>query len=229
MLGVSSLLDFLLGLISDDDAAAEFERDPQGVLRANGFDDLCGQDVYDMAPVLGDHHGVRFIGSGGGGGGGDAIHAIRYIQKSYVAKPEVHNNYYNYEYSHTIDQRIIVDGDGNTIIVDSYNTKNVGVENNGVITDSAIVGGDGTAINNSGNSDDDFNNNTVASNNNVGNDTDIHSDNVTVVDNDGVDIDSGPEPAAESSFSDSSSDSSTEYQDVEIDSYDETPIDGDDI
>ena len=42
-----SLLQFILSLLGDENARAEFNANPQQTLSENGFDNLCGEDVPD--------------------------------------------------------------------------------------------------------------------------------------------------------------------------------------
>ena len=88
-----SLLQFILQLLGDDGARAEFAASPHQVLRENGFDDLCAEDVRDARPLIVDnvqtaqsnsfdrelngggnstqvHHTPPPPSDGGGGGGG---------------------------------------------------------------------------------------------------------------------------------------------------------------
>jgi hypothetical protein len=70
MLSLSSLIDFLLGLLRDEDAQAEFARDPQGVLARHDLSGITAQDVRDVQPMLADCDGVSRSGGDGGGHGG---------------------------------------------------------------------------------------------------------------------------------------------------------------
>jgi hypothetical protein len=49
---ITALLDFLMSLLRDEEAAQEFERDPQGVLARNGLDSVSGQDIRDVTPCV---------------------------------------------------------------------------------------------------------------------------------------------------------------------------------
>ncbi len=59
MLTISSLIEFLLDLLRDKDAQAEFVADPQGMLARHGLGHLSAQDVCDIAPLVADHASVH--------------------------------------------------------------------------------------------------------------------------------------------------------------------------
>ncbi len=61
----TSLLDFILDLLSDPETAADFEEDAQGALEDAGLGDLCAADVDAILPMLAD---FAPVGIGGGGG-----------------------------------------------------------------------------------------------------------------------------------------------------------------
>ncbi|MBW9111997.1 IniB N-terminal domain-containing protein [Microbacterium ureisolvens] len=50
-----ALIEFILSLLGDPAAAAEFEEDPEGTLARNGLSDACVEDVRAVAPVIVDH------------------------------------------------------------------------------------------------------------------------------------------------------------------------------
>lgn len=112
MLSLSSLIDFLLSLLRDEDAQAEFERDPQAMLARHNLDGVTAQDIRDVQPMLADCDGVSYRGGGGdrdgggysgggrdGGGhsGGhrsysdddDPVRVIHHVQKSHHVEREV--------------------------------------------------------------------------------------------------------------------------------------------
>lgn len=141
MLSVSSLIDFLLSLLHDHEARAEFARDPDGVLARHGLDGVTAEDVRDVAPLLADCSGVRVRDDGGshhGGQHGPAAEIHRVIEHHHV--PEVvvrpvQEITYNEHYHVLNDYR------GATI--DSYNQDNDFIDNKGgEIDDSAIAGRD---------------------------------------------------------------------------------------
>jgi hypothetical protein len=58
----TSLLDFILDLLSDPEAAAEFHADAQGALEDAGLGDLCAADVDAILPMLADFAPVSTAG-----------------------------------------------------------------------------------------------------------------------------------------------------------------------
>ena len=55
----STLLDFLLSLMSDPAKVAAFNDDPEGTLAANGLGSVCTDDVDAVMPVVIDYAPVR--------------------------------------------------------------------------------------------------------------------------------------------------------------------------
>ena len=54
-----ALIEFILSLLNDPAAAAEFEEDPDGTLARNGLSDACVDDVRAVAPVIVDRPDVH--------------------------------------------------------------------------------------------------------------------------------------------------------------------------
>jgi hypothetical protein len=237
---LSSLLDFLMSLLRDEDAAQEFERDPQGVLARNGLDGVSGQDVRDVTPMLADHDGVsaRHYGSDGGGSGhasrshhsssdDDPVREIHAIKNNYVVDNGVvvnnsYNTYNDYDLTYTDDSNTIIDdrdttitGDDvhyednsttkHTIVEDSFNQDNDGVDNKGGTIDDSIVAGDD--VENSGNQDNDT---EVTDSFNEDNDT------VTVDDSYNEDNDQDNDTlVADGSFNEDNDETTVEIDDTE--------------
>src|SRR4051795_2273889 len=154
MLDVSSLIEFLLNLLRDDAAQAEFVRDPQGVLAQAGLSGFTAQDICDAQPILADrtavavHHHQPVHHH-------DPVHQIQHVINTHTVDKQVivkhdapqYNTYneYNQHYSYT-DNSIHAD----TAIVDSFNQDNDGVDNKGgVISHSNVANGDQTDVGNS--------------------------------------------------------------------------------
>lgn len=47
-----ALIEFILGLLGDPEAAAEFAKHPEGAFEAAGLGDICAADVRSVAPVV---------------------------------------------------------------------------------------------------------------------------------------------------------------------------------
>lgn len=156
MNAVSSLIEFLMDLLRDEEAQAEFARDPQAMLASRGLDGVTAQDICEAQPVLADHPAVRQVPQDGGGGGGwhprpqhdDPVREINNVVNTHTVDTKVivktespqYNTYneYNAHYSYT-DNSITAD----TVIQDSFNQDNDGVDNKGgVIRDSNVANGD---------------------------------------------------------------------------------------
>ncbi len=179
MLSVSSLIEFLLNLLRDEAAQAEFERDPQGMLARHGLDGLSAQDVRDATPMVADHKAV-YVKHGGDDQspyhGDDPVRAITHITEHYEVNNVVVDDSDEYNFTYVDDRDTIVnvddrdttaihaDGDVTikdsfnqdndvNVIEDSFNQDNDGVDNKGGTIDDSVVAGDD--IEGSLNSDDD--------------------------------------------------------------------------
>ncbi len=175
MLSISSLIEFLIDLLRDDAAQAEFARDPQAMLAKHGLENVTAQDVCDARPILADVAGVRphrqqHDNDGGGSHHhqqqhhhhhhhqkpqhDDPVREIHHVVNNHSVDREVivkHNttqntyNEYNNHFSYT-DNSITAD----TVIQDSFNQDNDGVDNKGgIINDSNVANGDQTDVGNS--------------------------------------------------------------------------------
>jgi hypothetical protein len=208
MLSVSSLIEFLMNLLRDPAAQAEFERDPQGVLARHGLDHLCGQDVRDVAPLVADQQAVYVKHGSSQPGyhsssshGDDPVREISHLTEHYeVNNVVVHDSdEYNFSYIDdrdtivTVDDRdsteINADGDVTVtdsfnqdndvnVIEDSFNEDNDGVDNKGGTIDDSVVAGED--LEDSFTSDDDTS---------VTDSYNDNSANVDASDDDGTDLD----------------------------------------
>lgn len=180
MLSVSSLIEFLMNLLRDEAAQAEFVADPDGMLARYGLEGICGQDVRDVAPMVADHTAVHVKNGGyhsSSNDDDDPVRQIKHITEHYEVKNTVMSPADEYNYTYVDDRDTIVnvddrdsteihaDGDVTiedsfnedndvNVIEDSFNQDNDGVDNKGgTIDDSAVAGDD---IEDSLNSDDDI-------------------------------------------------------------------------
>jgi hypothetical protein len=186
---ISSLIEFLMALLGDEELQADFQADPEGVLDQYGLDGTCGEDIRDAGPMVADQVGVHGSGLPRFAGGDDPVHEISVLTRHYDVTIRPTTNEYNIFYVDdrdliiTVDDRdtISIHSDGDltitdsfnedndiTVIEDSFNQDNDGVDNKGGTIDHSVVTGDD--MSSSMNSDDDT--------------TLIDSHNTTVNDND---------------------------------------------
>lgn len=171
---ISSLIEFLMALLGDEELQADFQADPEGVLDRYGLDSTCGEDIRDAGPMVADQAGVHGTGRPLFAGGDDPVAEISVLTEHYDVTIRPTTNEYNIYHVDdrdiiiTVDDRDTVsihsEGDltitdsfneDNDIIVieDSFNQDNDGVDNKGGSIDDSVVTGDD--ISSSLNSDDD--------------------------------------------------------------------------
>lgn len=91
MLAFSEIIDFLLTLMRDETARAEFEQDPQGTLARAGLENVSGQDIADARLQLADTGAVSTSADDGGGAArsasyqddADPVREINYTTQHY--------------------------------------------------------------------------------------------------------------------------------------------------
>ena len=214
---ISSLIEFLMALLGDEELADDFRADPEGVLDRYGLDSTCGEDIRDAAPMVADQVGVHAVGGHPRfAGGDDPVAEISVITRHYDVTTGPVTHEYNYYYVDdqdliiTVDDRdtINIHSEGDltitdsfnedndiTVIQDSFNQDNDGVDNKGGSIDDSVVTGDD--MSESVNSDDDAT--LTESHNATVTETDLSSDttvdgsfNGNVSDDDYVDVDVAP-------------------------------------
>lgn len=163
MLSLSSLIDFLLSLLRDEDAQAEFERDPQGMLARHNLDGVTAQDIRDVQPMLADRDGVTCSGSndrdgggysGGGRDGGDHSGAAYHsgAHRSYQNDDDPVRVIHHVQNTHHVEREVVVRNENHTtqeIEYKQYNTEFNYTDN------SVYVADGGTYIRDSYNQDND--------------------------------------------------------------------------
>lgn len=126
---LTEIIDFLVGLLSDDNARAEFEQDPQGALEQAGLAGVSGQDVRDARLQLADDGAVRATDDGSGSsypGGDDPVQEINYTTRHYAVDSDLAVDRDGYDVSF-VDQSttVVTIDDRDTILVnDAFNTDN---------------------------------------------------------------------------------------------------------
>lgn len=236
MLAVSSLIDFLMNLLRDEAAQAEFERDPQGVLARAGLDDLCGQDVRDAMPILADHHavhaksGAHYTGSSHHGDD-DPVRQIVHIKEHYEVNQAVvvnESNAYNYTYIDDRDTIVAIDdrdtttitADGDVTIDGSFNQDtdvSVTQIEDSFNQDNDGVDNKGGVIDDSVVAGDDINDSLNKTDNSTNVDDSFNTDNSTDVDG-SFNTDNSTDVDADDSFNTDSSTTQTVIDDLEDDS-----------
>lgn len=171
---ISSLIEFLMALLGDEELQADFRADPEGVLDRYGLDSTCGEDIRDAGPMVADEIGVHGTGRPLFAGGDDPVAEISVLTEHYDVTIRPTTNHYDIYYVDDRDIVIMVDdrdtvsihsegdltitdsfNEDNDIVViqDSFNQDNDGVDNKGGSIDDSVIGGDD--IDSSLNSDDD--------------------------------------------------------------------------
>jgi hypothetical protein len=171
---ISSLIEFLMALLGDEELQADFRADPEGVLDRYGLDSTCGEDIRDAGPMVADEIGVHGTGRPLFAGGDDPVAEISVLTQHYDVTIRPTTNSYDIYYVDDRDIVILVDdrdtvsihsegdltitdsfNEDNDIVViqDSFNQDNDGVDNKGGSIDDSVVAGDD--IESSLNTDDD--------------------------------------------------------------------------
>lgn len=165
MLTVSSLIEFLVNLLRDPAAQAEFDRDPHGMLAQHGLGSLSAQDVQDVLPMVADHESVHVKdgghhSSGNHGGhhveyhGDDPVRAISQITQHYEVKNVVVNDSHDYNLTYVDDRRYMDDHSTKTY-VDDRDSTSIHADGDVHIKDSFNQDNDTTVVKDSFNQDND--------------------------------------------------------------------------
>ncbi|HVE26758.1 MAG TPA: IniB N-terminal domain-containing protein, partial [Sporichthya sp.] len=171
-----SLLEWIMGLLRDSDARANFSRDPAAALTAAGFTTSCGQEVEAARLALADNPCIQQVAgvslpndstdttdNGQVGGvslppGTDAADQITFIINNYTITTDG-------------DRNATVTGDDNTVTTGDNNTVVSGDDNTVVSGDGNAVGDNNNVINGDGNNQNvgDQNQNSGTINNGIAN------------------------------------------------------------
>jgi hypothetical protein len=222
VLSLSSLIEFLLDMLRDPATQNDFARDPNATLAARGLSGVTAQDIQDVQPMLADHTGVSASLGGAhavrspdvehayaGGAHGvhssyhpavhaDPVPAIQHITNEYeVDRSTVVRNvtqeYKQYAtYKTYLTDNSIHAENGGTVIQDSFNQDNDGIDLKGANVDSSVLAGHDangsgnttTTTTTEGSNNDDHSTAVTGSHNssadqdyaNVGNDSSSHHD-----------------------------------------------------
>lgn len=156
MSNTTSLLDWILDLLRDPDARAEFAADPQAYADRNGFENLSANDVYDTLCLIGDNQSAGYDHRGGGGehypppahprhGGEDATSYLNnYITNNYTSIDDRDTNI-----DSSVHQNIDTDGGDFEQTIDNDPVVASGdgaVAAGGDIRDSTLTTGEGNVV-----------------------------------------------------------------------------------
>ena len=92
MVAFADIIDFLLTLLTDEEAAAEFDKDPNGALRDAGLEGVSAADIRDARLQLADSGAISATDDGRGSSypdGDDPVREIGYTTQHYVADENV--------------------------------------------------------------------------------------------------------------------------------------------
>jgi hypothetical protein len=166
VLALSDLIRFLMDLMTDPVAAAEFADDPDAALAERGLQGVTAQDVRDARLELCDAGGASPTGDAYPPSGDDPVREINHTTANYSAAPNAQAVVAQAAAPVSIDDRDTFvfqndfSDDDTTIVNDSFNSDS-SVDNS---TDVKVVENDVTAINDSFNSVDNSTDNSVVEN-----------------------------------------------------------------
>src|ERR1700761_2450814 len=153
MSSVTSLLDFILNLLKDPQAQAEFKANPQAVLADNGLTGVCAADIHDTLPLVTDNRAVEQTSSHTSApsaapapGESDTHAAVRYL--SYITNTYSYTDDHNTAIDESVHQNIWAAGD----VTQTFDNNNVvssghgSVAAGGDISGSTVTTGNGDAV-----------------------------------------------------------------------------------
>ena len=153
MSSVTSLLDFILNLLKDPQAQAEFKANPQAVLADNGLTGVCAADIHDTLPLVTDNRAVEQTSSHTSApsaapapGESDTHAAVRYL--SYITNTYTYTDDHSTAIDESVHQNIWAAGD----VTQTFDNNNVvssgdgSVAAGGDISGSTVTTGNGDAV-----------------------------------------------------------------------------------
>jgi hypothetical protein len=143
MTSVTSLLDFILNLLKDPQAQAEFKTNPQAVLAANGLTGVCAADIHETLPLVTDHRAVELTSSSHtaapsatpAAGEGDTHAAVRYL--SYITNTYTYTDDHSTAIDESVHQNIWAAGD----VTQTFDNSNVVSAGQGSVAAGGSIAG----------------------------------------------------------------------------------------
>jgi len=145
MQSVSTLIEFLMHLLRDEKAREKFEHDPQAVLAAHGLNNVSAQDVRDARLIMTDDGAVHHKHHGRShhhhASDDDPVREIRHTTAQYEASEHEGHHHNTVGDVNQYFTFVNVD-DRDTVIRDSFNTDNHGIDNTGGKISESVLAGD---------------------------------------------------------------------------------------
>lgn len=158
MTTTTTLLDWILSLLRDPEARADFQSDPQGYAADNGFTNLTASDVHDALYLIADNQSAGYDHRHGGDSqvhypppkhpdhndGDGASYLNNYVTNNYTTIEDHSTNIDN-----SVHQNIDTDGGDFNQVIDNDPVVASGdgaVAAGGDIDDSEITTGDGNVV-----------------------------------------------------------------------------------
>jgi Rieske Fe-S protein len=168
VLSLSSLIEFLLDMLRDPATQNEYARDPNAALAARGLSNVTAADIHDVQPLLADHTGVStsaggahaahaapaYVHSSAGSSyaahhvvAHDPLPAIQHVTNAYevdrsMVVRNVTQEYKQYAtYKTYLTDNSVHAENGGTVVQDSFNQDNDGVDLKGAKVDDSVLAG----------------------------------------------------------------------------------------
>jgi hypothetical protein len=186
----TSLLDFILNLLRNDDAKAAFVANPDKALAEAGLSEVCSEDVSDAMAYVAEYHPVTFVGNreyhlASDPGPGDSphpishhapepphaspVHQLEYVTNNYAYNTDSHNTVIDKSVNQniwnegTLNQRF----DDHSVTATDHSVAAGGDINGTVTNGNHNLVGDGNEVGNTSHRDDhstrdSFNGNNIA-------------------------------------------------------------------
>jgi hypothetical protein len=153
MNAVTSLMDFILNLLKDPQAQAEFHANPDQVLASHGLTGVCAADIHETLPLVTDNRSVELTSSHSSTpppaspqpGESDHAAAVRYL--SYITNTYTYDNH-STSIDDSVHENIWAAGD----VTQTFDDSNVvaagqgSVAAGGAISGSTVTTGAGDAV-----------------------------------------------------------------------------------
>jgi hypothetical protein len=143
MASISALIDFLMGLMSDEDTKRAFAGNPDQTLADKGLRDVSAQDVKDARLIMADQGACRPRPDGGGGSQPSGYHDGGFAAggSNTAVREILHTtNTFEIDQSKHIDQNIFNIDNHRTTIVDSFNSQDkvIAIQDNDVTNNTDV-------------------------------------------------------------------------------------------